>query len=105
MPRVIIGTTPLGSLISSNRGSGAALLAELLLFGAMTASAAGHAAAALLVALPGLPAASRQITLDDASMAVAVCLIGAAWWGVRQGRALSTSLVTRSVAAGITLLV
>src|SRR4051794_10624483 len=177
MPRVILGTTPLGSLISESRGSalallelvgfaffaagvadriagpvapwcllaaallgfglravdleasalfipggaygaarhafgaraakvaGAAVLAELLLFSALTASAAGHAAAALLVALPGLSAASQQITLDDASMALAVCLIGAAWWGVRQGRSLSTSLVTRTVAVGIGLLV
>jgi magnesium transporter len=88
----------------SSRLAGAALLSELLLFAAMMASAAGHAIAALLVAVPGLSAASRQITLDDTSMFVAVCLIGAAWLGLRQGRAPSKVWVTRTVAASLGLL-
>jgi len=176
MPRVILGTTPLGSLISESRGSalallelggfaffaagvadriagplapwcllaavllgfglravdleaaalfipggaygtarhafgagvsrltGAALLSELLLFAAMMASAGGHALAAILVAVPGLSTAARQITLDDTSMFLAVCLIGAAWLGVRQGRTLSTTWMTRSVLAGLAIL-
>jgi len=176
MPRVILGTTPLGSLISESRGSalallelggfaffaagvadriagplapwcllaavllglglravdleaaalfipggaygtarqafgagparlaGAALLSEFLLFAAMMASAAGHAIASLFVAIPGLSTASRQITLDDTSMFVAVCVIGAAWLGLRQGRAPAKAWVTRTVAAALGLL-
>src|SRR6476646_3705208 len=176
MPRVILGTTPLGSLISESRGStlavlefagiaffaagvadriagplapwclllvvllgfglravdleaaalfipggtygtarqafgdgparlaGAAVFSELLVFAALMASAAGHAVAALLLAVPGLSAASRQITLDDTSMLVAVFVIGAAWLGLRQGLTPSKRWVRRTVAIALALL-
>src|SRR3954466_4412952 len=89
IPGGVYGTARHAFGARSSRVAGAALLSELLLFGALMASAAGHAVAALLVAVPGLSAAARQITLDDTSMFVAVCLIGAAWLGLRQRRTLS----------------
>jgi magnesium transporter len=68
------------------------LLLDYLLFGALGASAAGHAL-------------TRS---NDLSTVVAACIIGGVWWWLRQGRMLSPLLVGRTavlvaVALGLTM--
>jgi magnesium transporter len=68
------------------------LLLDYLVFGALGASAAGHVL-------------TRS---NDLSTVVAACVIGGAWWWLRQGRTLSPLLVGRTavlvaVAIGLTI--
>jgi magnesium transporter len=68
------------------RFAAAAVLLECLLFGALAASASGHAIAAVVGFVPHLPASARRIAVDDFSTTIAVFAVGFAWWRLRQGR-------------------
>jgi magnesium transporter len=82
------------------RVAAAALLVEHALLAALAASVAGHLLAALIGFIPQAFGSSR-ITVEDLSMTLAVGLIGAVWLWMRSGRPLPTSLVIRTVLAGV----
>src|SRR5437870_5776204 len=62
------------------RVAASAALVEGILFAALAASVAGYAAATAIGFLPRIPESPQQITLNDVSTTVAVCLVGAVWW-------------------------
>ena len=96
IPGGLYGTAMQAYGRTTGRLAASTLLVESLVFGALVASAAGHSLAALAGFIPRA-FGSSQITVDDVSTTAAVCLIGAVWWWLRQGRPLSNSLVTRTV--------
>jgi len=78
------------------------LLLDYAILGAFAASAAGHSFAALGNFIP--LTVPRHFALDDISTTVAVVLIGAVWWWLREGRQLSNQIVTRTVGAAVAML-
>ncbi|HJZ74546.1 MAG TPA: magnesium transporter [Vicinamibacterales bacterium] len=91
------------------RAAAAVILADSLLFSALSASAAGHALIAVGSLVKPAAAAQREnISLADITVALAACLVGIVWLRLRQGRPLPATLVRRTVtpvAAGLIVLV
>jgi magnesium transporter len=87
------------------RVAASTLLVGHVLLVALAASAAGHAVAAAAGFLPSLPESPQQITMNDLSTTVAVCLVGAVWLWLRQGRLISSRLVIRTVGIAAAALV
>ena len=104
IPGGLYGTATQAYGRATGRLAASALLIETLIFGALTASAAGHSLAALGGFVPRA-FGSSQITVDDVSTAAAVVLIGAVWLWLRQGRPLSSALITRTVGYAVAALV
>src|SRR5262249_29475054 len=84
------------------------LVAELLLFGGLTASAAGHSLVTIGTILRVVPASPQQMSLDDLSTVLAASVIALVWLWLRQGRLVPSGLVRRtavSVTSGVSLYV
>jgi magnesium transporter len=80
------------------RAAASVILADSLLFSALSASAAGRALVAVgSLVVPALPGSPQHISLADITVAIAACLIGAVWLRLRQGRALPATLIRRTV--------
>src|SRR5579871_242980 len=88
----------------AGRAAAASELADYLLAGALAAVVAGHYVASLARAFFGTRI-EGNVTTDDLSVAIAVFIVGALWVWQRQGRLMTTSLVTRTVTAVFWLLV
>lgn len=86
------------------RVAAAALLVQYLLVGALAAAACGHYLGSFLRLILGAQPFGRDLAAQDSSTALALGIVGLAWWWQREGRSLSTQLVTRTVVTAAALL-
>ena len=86
------------------RMAASALLVDRVLFAALAAASAGHYAAVLVPPFLNAAALERRVTVEDLATTIAAALIGVVWWRQRQGRALSSDFVGRTVSAVVAAL-
>ncbi|HKB13556.1 MAG TPA: hypothetical protein VKD69_22975, partial [Vicinamibacterales bacterium] len=82
------------------RAAASVILADSLLFSALSASAAGRAIVAVgTLAQAAAPDSFQRVSLADVTIAIAAGMIGVVWLRLRQGRELPARLVHRTVTA------